>query len=66
MELLILGFLLGLAAGPSIRSWIVWREYRAASREAWLADQALKRLEDEGARPSRNAGASGDRDDPAS
>jgi hypothetical protein len=47
MELLILGFLLGLAAGPVIRSWIVWREHQAASREAWLAEETLRRLEDE-------------------
>ena len=46
MELLILGFLLGLAAGPVIRSWVIWREHVAASREAWLAEETLKRLED--------------------
>lgn len=44
METLILGFVLGLLAGPSIRSWIVWREHRAASREAWLAEETLRRL----------------------
>jgi len=46
MELLILGFLLGLAAGPAIRSWVIWREHVAASREAWLAEETLRRLED--------------------
>jgi hypothetical protein len=54
MELLILGFLLGLAVGPVIRSWVAWREYQAASREAWLAQETLKRLE-EGHRPPREA-----------
>jgi hypothetical protein len=54
MEMLILGFLLGLAAGPVVRSWVVWREYRAASREAWLAEETLRRLEDEH-RPPKEA-----------
>ena len=45
MDTLILGFVLGLAAYPAIRSWIVWREYRDASREAWLAEETLRRLE---------------------
>jgi len=47
MELLILGFLAGLAAGPALRSWVVWREHLAASRTAWLAEQALRRLEEQ-------------------
>lgn len=45
MDTLILGFVLGLATYPVIRSWIVWREYRRGSREAWLAEETLKRLE---------------------
>jgi hypothetical protein len=45
VETLILGFVLGLIASPVIRSWIVWREYRDASRQAWLADETLRRLE---------------------
>ena len=55
MEMLILGFLLGLACGPAIRSWVVWREYRAASRTAWLADETLKRLENEHTPPREAA-----------
>ena len=47
MEMLILGFLIGLAVSPLIRSWIVWREHAAASREAWLTEEALRRLEHE-------------------
>ena len=47
MEMLILGFLAGLAAAPMLRSWVVWREHRAASRAAWLAEETLRRLEEE-------------------
>jgi hypothetical protein len=50
METFILGFVLGLVASPVIRSWIAWHEYRRASREAWLADETLRRLE-EGSEP---------------
>lgn len=57
METLILGFVLGLAAGPVIRSWIVWREYQAASREAWLAEETLRRLEEEEELPSGGTNA---------
>jgi hypothetical protein len=46
MELFILGFLAGLSSAPALRSWVVWREHRAASRAAWLAEETLKRLED--------------------
>ena len=45
MEMLILGILIGLAVSPTLRSWIVWREHAAASREAWLTEEALRRLE---------------------
>ncbi|MGH2711665.1 MAG: hypothetical protein ACRDH9_10740 [Actinomycetota bacterium] len=47
MAMLILGFVLGVLAGPIIRSWIVWREYQAASRRAWLDNETLRRLEGE-------------------
>jgi Zn-dependent protease with chaperone function len=47
MVAFILGFALGLIASPVIRSWLVWREYRAASRAAWLAGETLRRLEEE-------------------
>lgn len=33
---LVLGFLLGVVAGPLIRSWLVWREAQSASHEADL------------------------------
>ena len=57
MAELILGFVLGLIASPVIRSWIVWREYREASRQAWLADETLKRLEAELRPPTRQRSA---------
>jgi hypothetical protein len=60
MAELILGFVLGLIASPVIRSWIVWREYREASRQAWLADETLKRLEEELHSPSRYLDARSD------
>jgi hypothetical protein len=44
---LILGFVLGLLVSPILRSWIVWREYRAASKEASLAEQAIRWLEEQ-------------------
>ena len=47
MELLILGFLAGLAVAPMLRSWVIWREHRAASRAAWLAEETLRRLEEQ-------------------
>lgn len=41
---LILGFALGLVVGPAIRSWLAWREYSEASREARLAEDVLRRM----------------------
>jgi hypothetical protein len=31
---LVLGFLFGLLAGPALRSWVSWREWLSASRDA--------------------------------
>ena len=53
MEQLIFGFLLGLAVAPVLRSWVVWREHRAASRAAWLAEETLRRLEEQYSEESR-------------
>ncbi len=47
MDEFILGLLAGLAAAPALRSWVVWREHRAASRAAWLAEETLRRLEEQ-------------------
>jgi H+/gluconate symporter-like permease len=47
-SMMIVGFLLGLVAGlligPVVRSWLAWREYVAASREAQLTDAVLRRM----------------------
>jgi hypothetical protein len=41
---LLIGFVVGLVIGPVIRSWLTWREYMDASREARLHEQALRRM----------------------
>lgn len=42
---LVLGFFLGLLVGPLIRSWLSWREWTAASREADLMADVLDRMD---------------------
>jgi hypothetical protein len=39
---LVLGIVIGLAIGPLIRSWLAWREYLDASREARLHEDVLR------------------------
>jgi hypothetical protein len=39
---LLIGLVLGLLVGPVLRSWLAWREYREASREAQLTEDVLK------------------------
>jgi hypothetical protein len=39
---LVVGLGLGVLAGPWIRSWIAWREYVEASREARLHEEILR------------------------
>jgi hypothetical protein len=41
---LLLGILIGLALGPLLRSWITWREYVEASREAKLHEEVLRAM----------------------
>jgi hypothetical protein len=48
---LVIGVFLGLLLGPVLRSWLAWREWVEASREADLTDRLLVRLE-EGMSPS--------------
>jgi hypothetical protein len=55
----IIGVFLGLLLGPILRSWLAWREWVEASREAELTERFLARWEDETDR-SRN-GPSGSR-----
>lgn len=57
METFILGVVVGLLASPTLRSWIVWREHQLASREAWLAEEALRRLELDGDFPGPEMGS---------
>jgi hypothetical protein len=41
---LVLGFILGLMVGPLVRSWLAWREYADASREARLTEDVLRHM----------------------
>jgi hypothetical protein len=41
---LVIGILVGLAIGPLLRSWLAWREYAGANREARLHEQMLERM----------------------
>lgn len=47
---LLVGVGLGLLVGPAIRSWLAYREWEDASREADVADRLLERLEADAAR----------------
>jgi hypothetical protein len=42
---LLLGLVIGLLVGPVLRSWLIFREWSDASREAKLADRLVTRLE---------------------
>jgi hypothetical protein len=42
---LLLGLVIGLLVGPAFRSWLIFREWTDASREAKLADRLVTRLE---------------------
>jgi hypothetical protein len=42
---LVLGLCIGLLVGPAFRSWLVFREWSEASREAKLADRLVTRIE---------------------
>jgi hypothetical protein len=41
---LVIGFVVGLLVSPMIRSWLTWREYVAARREARLHEETLRRM----------------------
>lgn len=43
---LVVGILVGLLVGPALRSWLAWREYVEASREARLHEEILRRMAD--------------------
>ena len=42
---LVLGLCIGLLGGPAFRSWLSFREWTEASREAKLADRLVTKLE---------------------
>jgi hypothetical protein len=44
---LVLGGFTGFLVGPLIRSWLAYREWAEASREARLADRLLEKMESE-------------------
>jgi uncharacterized protein YneF (UPF0154 family) len=41
---LLLGIVIGLLVGPLFRSWLAWREYSHASREARLHEEVMRRM----------------------
>ncbi|MGH2674966.1 MAG: hypothetical protein ACRDKA_08830 [Actinomycetota bacterium] len=41
---LLVGIAIGLLLGPVLRSWLTWREYFNASREARLQEEVLRRM----------------------
>jgi hypothetical protein len=42
---LLIGIVIGLVIGPLLRSWLAWREYVDASREARLHDEVLRLMD---------------------
>ena len=61
---LVLGIIIGLLIGPVLRSWLSWREYEDARREARLTEDVLRLMSEQpppsgelsqpsGSRPSR-------------
>lgn len=42
---MVLGALVGIFLGPLIRTWITWREWADASREARLTEDVLKLMD---------------------
>jgi hypothetical protein len=52
---LLVGGCLGLLAGPVMRSWLAYREWEEASREADVTDRLLERMEADAARFDEHA-----------
>jgi hypothetical protein len=44
---LLVGIAIGLVLGPLLRSWIAWREYVDASKEAPLHEDLLLRMSEQ-------------------
>jgi hypothetical protein len=57
---LVIGVFLGLLLGPILRSWLAWKEWAEASREADLTERFLALWEEgdarSGDRPAENQG----------
>jgi hypothetical protein len=43
---LVIGGAGGFLVGPAVRSWIAWREWSDASRQARLTDEVLARMDE--------------------
>jgi hypothetical protein len=59
---LLLGIVIGLVISPLLRSWLTWRQYVAASREARLTEDVLRRMSETvapGKRDLSHTGGSG-------
>jgi len=58
---LVIGAAVGFLVGPAVRSWMAWREWSDASRQARLTDEVLARMDEtgeEGVEEDPNAGPS--------
>jgi hypothetical protein len=44
---LVLGIMIGLLIGPVVRSWLSWREYEDARREARLSEDVLRLMSEQ-------------------
>jgi hypothetical protein len=59
---LLLGMIIGLLIAPVLRSWLTWRQYVDASREARRAEEVLRRMSVPPAKDlSRSGGSSRER-----
>jgi hypothetical protein len=55
---LLLGIVIGMVLGPLIRSWLTWRQYLDASREARLQEDVLRLMVRPGSDERRSGGSS--------
>lgn len=58
---LVIGAAGGFLVGPAVRSWMAWREWSDASRQARLTDEVLARMDEtaeEGIEGDPSAGSS--------
>jgi hypothetical protein len=43
---LVLGLVIGFVAGPLVRFWLAWHEWRDSSREARLTEATMNRMDE--------------------